>query len=156
MSKSKKVKEEQVKLDNGYSMYNRYRLYLKGRFHAITRCGIYKLSIAGKYYIGRTNNIKRRGKQHRAELSKVIGGNLGWRDDHYLRKFFEHLQANPDERDLLIEVLEDCEQVALLEYEQKWLTACEGDPNCLNMGFVARSSSGETRELNKSKNNSPC
>lgn len=108
------------------------------------------MTIGGRYYIGRSIHIRQRAKAHKYALQKLVREPAP-ADNHYFYKMYLHLMDNPSIREYEVEVLEDCAKSSIVECEQKWLSASEQDPLCLNVGFIAGPSSADTRAANAPK-----
>lgn len=110
------------------------------------------LTIGDRFYIGRSVHIRRRTIQHKYELEKLLC-RKSIEDNHYKIKLYEYLKANPDIDVMTVGILEECSYDNLMECEQKWLDHYKNDPNCVNVGFIAKPSSHDTKMFNK---NQPC
>lgn len=117
-------------------------------------CGVYHLHIGDCFYCGRSVNIWVRAWQHeyniRCLIYKVQDNPELIPADHYLRKVLSKM-VSENIRDLHFEVMEECDRENILELEQKWLSKAEESGRSLNVGFIARPSSGDTRLINKIK-----
>lgn len=117
-------------------------------------CGVYHLHIGDYFYCGRSVDIWVRAGQHeyniRWLLYKIQERHEPIPPDHYLRNVLSKM-ISENIRELHFEVMEECERENILELEQKWLSKAEKSMYSLNVGFIARPSSGDTKLLNKIK-----
>lgn len=87
------------------------------------KAGVYKIHIGnGCYYIGGTNNVRRRMSEHKSRLRS------GCHRNHRLQ---EHFNANGAEA-LTFEVVAYCAPERVKLFEQKLLNAYVDDPACVN------------------------
>ena len=109
--------------------------------------GVYKLTFgSNKFYIGRSKFIETRFKQHWKELHTFFQTGK-YNADHYLRKVYEHLIENQFGYYFEVKLLDGCYSIDELQIkEQKWLDKYNGNPNCLNVGFVSKKLKNEIDE----------
>ena len=90
--------------------------------------GLYKIinKVNGKYYVGSTNNIKRRLRRHKYDLRNNVHSNL-----KFQRSWNKHGEENFE-----FYVIENIEENQLLVLEQKLLNIAELTPEqCYNLTF---------------------
>lgn len=87
------------------------------------RAGVYKIHLGnGSYYIGGSNNVRRRMSEHKSRLR------LGCHRNHRLQ---EHVDAEGLDG-LAFEVVTYCNPARVKFFEQRMLDAYVGDPACVN------------------------
>jgi group I intron endonuclease len=94
------------------------------------QCGLYKITIANKYYYGSSNNLYNRYYQHLPELRG------GKHRNKYLQASYNKYQ------DFKFDVLCICEPSQRRELEQNLLSRCLNDKNCMNLTFRTEGPSG--------------
>ena len=89
--------------------------------------GIYKIvnRVNGKYYVGSSNNIKKRWSKHKNDLNKNIHNNK------YLQRSWN--KYGKDNFDFII--LEKISPTNLLSKEQSYLNICKNDKNKYNIAY---------------------
>lgn len=102
------------------------------------RTGIYKITniLSKKVYIGSSKNITKRWWQHKKQLNLGIHHNA-------------HLQASWDlhgSSKFVWEILEECDEVSLIEIEQKYIDIHWGS-NCYNILKIAGKMDGELNKI---------
>lgn len=115
-------------------------------------CGIYYMAVGNGFYIGKSDNVRRRASQHATELTKMFESYLDdpskVPDYHYQKFVFEHLVKNTHLDTIGFSMLEVCSKENLLVREQFWFDEAALFPNCFNLGFIAKLSSGEVKAIN--------
>jgi group I intron endonuclease len=94
------------------------------------KCGLYKITIADKYYYGSSNNLYNRYYQHLPELR------WGKHKNRYLQGAYNK------HNDFRFDVLCICEPNQRRELEQQLLSTCFGDRNCMNLTLRTEGPSG--------------
>lgn len=94
------------------------------------KCGLYKITIADKYYYGSSNNLYNRYYQHLPELR------WGKHKNRYLQGTYNK------HGDFRFDVLCICEPNQRRELEQQLLSTCFGDKNCMNLTLRTEGPSG--------------
>lgn len=135
---------------------------MKRKFKVVLNQGIQRVpAVSGVYmmnfghscfYIGRSVDIARRAYQHKIELEKMFdqyGDNPQTLPSyHYKYDVFNHLLKAPTMHVLSFDLLDTINPLDFISKEQKWLDEACLFPNCLNMGFTSKLSSGEVKKIN--------
>lgn len=109
--------------------------------------GIYKIinKTNGKYYVGSSNDIKRRWSQHKSELKLKSR----MHDNSHLRNAWNKDGENNFDF-VVVEIIENPTKETLLLSEQKYLNeAKQNQDQCYNLQFIA--SGGEWSDESKKK-----
>lgn len=100
--------------------------------------GVYKLFFGEKYYIGRGKALWNRIYIHKCDIKKRLAGLKETTDLDYMRNVIAHVK----ETGLKVAtcfLIKECVTVDdLVNEEQKAFDLAKNDPNCLNVGFVAK------------------
>lgn len=109
--------------------------------------GVYKITWdSNKFYIGRSKHIGTRVSQYEAAIYNYFKTGT-YPELHYLSKVFENLNADQMAYFFKVELLNSCYSVEDLQItEQKWLDTYKDDPNCVNIGFIAKKPQNEIDE----------
>lgn len=97
-------------------------------------CGIYKISFANKYYIGCSNNIFKRIREHRRLINYLMEKEILVAMGAY-RKIKKMLVSNSRIDIAICTILEECEEKFLIAVEREYLIKSVNDKNCLNESF---------------------
>lgn len=94
-------------------------------------CGIYKIVFGELYYIGSSNNIKRRIKQHQREINfslqvKIINPKGAY------KKIKKYLDFHRRVKKYTAYVIDSCEEKYLRALEKQYINASIKDNNCVN------------------------
>lgn len=98
--------------------------------------GIYRLMFDDYFYIGRSQNIRTRAKQHTKELEIMLSKDNP--KSNYQRNMLKFLKDNPEFNLIKLEILELCAESELHEKEAYWLSKSSCDTKCLNLTFNAK------------------
>lgn len=106
--------------------------------------GVYKLYFGqDKYYVGRAKLLSIRMSIHRKEIIKRVLGFKEVIENDFLKKVIEEVNSQKL-KVATCYLLKECNSVDdLINSEQIELDKAKDDPNCLNMGFVAKRVWGE-------------
>jgi len=127
-------------------MRERFKILFKVPQHRLMR-GVYKITIGGKFYIGKASILQTRAYQHETALNKAINnyaeiknlkscnGSAAEIASMYM-EFAQHIAENPSITHGTIEVIQRCiSPVQLYIAEHKILRMLVGNRDCLNKAF---------------------
>ena len=107
-------------------------------------CGVYLMVLGDKNYVGRSYCIWDRMRQHKAAIEILISKHKRRKylpePMHYLSNVFTHVQLNKDIKEMKFYLLDECEPLDIVDYEQKWLDYYVMRPGFLNLGSTAKPS----------------
>lgn len=100
------------------------------------KAGVYKIKFDSQhFYIGSTQNIGIRTKQHSGQIWKYFYTGKCY-ERHYFVKVFSFLQDNPNLETFEVELIEECDSKKdLILTENYWLNKNRRNKRCLNLGF---------------------
>lgn len=101
--------------------------------------GVYKLFFtSGKYYIGRSKLLYIRIANHKKEIRKRLTGVKEMVENDYMKNIIQEIRST-GLKIATCYLIKECESVNdLIRYEQEQLDMAKHDPNCLNVGFIAK------------------
>lgn len=112
-------------------------------------CGVYTIWFGEKYYIGSSENVVERVRQHR----KMINGAFRSRNFSMpgsYKPLLVHLWCNLEVRYGVVKMIVRCSESNLCKLEKKYLLKYGQSENCLNISLTATS-----RRAKKEKNENP-
>jgi hypothetical protein len=96
--------------------------------------GIYKITVGGKFYIGKTSNLYRRVNQHEIAINKSLL-NYPTAYNNYSH-WAKYIYENEGIQKCVVDVIQRCVSDSELHYsEMYYLKELRGHPDCLNLNW---------------------